>query len=134
MYPRSLFLLPVDQHDPDGLTGSSKRSRGTGPQVHLKHEFSHPQNTWPFSLCSDMFRVILQSKLKASSERRMCFCVLAEWRLIMVTERSQRAATNVSYISLLERSTGQRSGLLPGEQPDTEALSSETLPPLSVLI
>lgn len=37
-------------------------NRGTGPLVYLKHEFSHPQNTWPFRLCTDLFRIILQSK------------------------------------------------------------------------
>lgn len=72
MYPRGLFgvLLSVDQHAPDWLTSSSSMhwealTGAPGPLVYLKHEFNHPQNTWPFRLCTDMFRMILYSKVKA---------------------------------------------------------------------
>lgn len=72
MYPRRLFgaLLSVDQHAPDRLTGRSSMywkalTGAPGPLVYLKHELSHPQNTRPFRICTDMFRMILYSKLQA---------------------------------------------------------------------
>lgn len=72
MYPRRLFgaLLSVDQHAPDRLTGRSSMhwkalTGAPGPLVYLKHELSHPQNARPFRICTDMFRMILYSKLKA---------------------------------------------------------------------
>lgn len=72
MYPRRLLgaLLSVDQHAPDRLIGHSSMhwkalTGAPGPLVYLKHELSHPQNTRPFRICSDMFRMTLYNKLKA---------------------------------------------------------------------
>lgn len=126
MYPRGLcgVLLSVDQHAPDGLTGSSSTALGgtnggTGPLVYLKHEFNHPQNTWPFRL---LHRHVLDNSLKQRRERlkqkgQMYFILLYllasaqnESRclkrfLIYVQPLSRR---EVMYRSgLLERGTGQ---------------------------
>ena len=117
MYPRGLcgVLLSVEQHAPNGLTGSSSTALGgtnggTGPLVYLKHEFNHPQNTWPFRL---LHRHVLDDSLKQRRERLKqkkanVFYILEFGLKRFVIYAQPLSRREVMYRSgLLERGAGQ---------------------------
>lgn len=63
--------------------GGTNRSSGGGGLVYLK--FSHPQNTWSFRFCTDMFKWFSEAKKKRSQQKWrsvlsfVCICKLCDY-------------------------------------------------------